>query len=91
MVRTKVLKKKRQPKYLSKIKLAQKDALVESFKKHNIPFREFKIKTIKEEVLSKLFSYFMLETVIIARLIKVNPYDQPAVELIKIETKKILS
>ena len=78
-------------KYLSKIKLAQKDALVESFKKHNIPFREFKIKTIKEEVLGKLFSYFMLETVIIARLIKVNPYDQPAVEQVKVITKRLLS
>ena len=78
-------------KYLSKIKLAQKDALVESFKKHNIPFREFKIKTTKEEVLGKLFSYFMLETVIIAKLIKVNPYDQPAVEQVKAITKRLLS
>ena len=78
-------------KNLSKVKLAQKNALVQAFKKNNIPFREFKIKKIKEEVLGKLFSYFMLETVIIGKLIKVNPYDQPAVEQVKVSTKKLLS
>ena len=78
-------------KNLSKIKLAQKNALIETFKKNNIPFREFKIKKIKEEVLGQLFSYFMLETAIIGKLIKVNPYDQPAVEQVKMSTKKLLS
>jgi len=78
-------------KNLSKVKLAQKNALIETFKKNNIPFREFKIKKIKEEVLGQLFSYFMLETAIIGKLIKVNPYDQPAVEQVKISTKKLLS
>ena len=33
----------------------------------------------------------MLETVIIAKLIKVNPYDQPAVEQVKVVTKRLLS
>ncbi|MDA9180729.1 glucose-6-phosphate isomerase [Pelagibacteraceae bacterium] len=78
-------------KSLSKVKLAQKNALIEAFKKNNIPFREFKIKEIKEEVLGQLFSYFMLETVTIGKLIKVNPYDQPAVEQVKVSTKKLLS
>ena len=78
-------------KNLSKVKYAQKNALIKAFKKNNIPFREFKIKKIKEEVLGQLFSYFMLETVIIGKLIKVNPYDQPAVEQVKISTKRLLS
>jgi len=33
----------------------------------------------------------MLETVLIARLIKSNPFNQPAVEQVKIETIKKLS
>ena len=37
------------------------------------------------------FSFFVLETVLLGRALKVNPLDQPAVELIKVETKKILS
>jgi len=77
-------------KSLNSIKFAQKNALIETFKKDNIPFREFKIKQINEEVLGRLFSYFILETVIIGKLTKINPYDQPAVEQVKIYTKKLL-
>jgi glucose-6-phosphate isomerase len=76
---------------LSSIRNAQKNALINVFKKNKIPFREFKIKANNEQVLGKLFSYFMLETVIIGRLIKVDPFDQPAVEQVKVYTKKLLS
>ena len=60
------------------------------FKKKNIPFRSFFIKSKNEEVLGELFTYFILETILLARALKINPYDQPAVELIKIETKNLL-
>jgi len=45
---------------------------------------------VSEEVLGELFSYFMLETSIIGNLAKINPFNQPAVEQVKINTKKIL-
>ena len=60
------------------------------FQKKKIPFRSFYIKSKNEEVLGELFTYFILETILLAKALKINPYDQPAVELIKIETKKIL-
>ena len=78
-------------KTLSKVKIAQKEALIKTFIKNNIPFREFKIKRINEKVLGELFSYFILETIIVGKLIGVNPFDQPAVEQVKIYTKKLLS
>ena len=78
-------------KALSTIKNAQKDALIKAFKKNKIPFREFKINKTNEEVLVELFSYFILETVIIAQLIKINPFDQNAVEQIKVYTKNLLT
>lgn len=78
-------------KNLSVVKIAQKNSLIKAFKKNQIPFREFKIKNISEEVLGTLFSYFILETIVIGKLIKVNPFDQPAVEQVKIYTKKLLS
>lgn len=78
-------------KKMSSVKNAQKNALIKSFKKRNIPFREFRIKKNNEEMLGKLFSYFIIETIIIAKLLKINPYDQPAVEEVKIFTKKLLS
>ena len=78
-------------KKLRDIKFAQKNSLIKAFKKKNIPFREFKIKNTNEKTLGELFSYFILETVIIGKLIKVNPFDQPAVEQVKNYTKKLLN
>ena len=46
---------------------------------------------LNEEALSELFSYFILETVMIGKLAKINPFNQPAVEQGKILTKKYLS
>ena len=78
-------------KNLNKIVNSQKDALTKSLKKKKIPFREFQINNFSEECAGELFSYFMLETVLIAELVKINPFDQSAVEDIKIITKKLLS
>ena len=77
-------------KNLPKIKKAQKNALVKILKDKKIPFREFELKKKDEQTLGELFSYFMLETILIGKLLKINPFDQPAVEQIKILTKKIL-
>ena len=77
-------------KSLSKVKEAQSKALIKAFKKNKIPFREFKIKKLDEETLGKLFSYFILETVTLGKLLKINPFNQPAVEQVKIYTKKLL-
>ena len=77
-------------KKLSFVKNAQKRALVKSFEKNNIPFREFEIGKFNEEKVGELFSYFILETIIIGKLLRINPYDQPAVEQVKIYTKKYL-
>tara|TARA_B110000444_G_C18802942_1_gene578398 strand:+ start:58 stop:381 length:324 start_codon:yes stop_codon:yes gene_type:complete len=78
-------------KTIEKIKNAQRKSLIKAFNKNQIPFREFKIKQIDEVVLGELFSYFILETVIVGKLININPFDQPAVEEVKTFTKKMLS
>ena len=78
-------------KNLVSVKNAQRQALIKAFTKKNIPLREFKIKKINEKVLGKLFSYFILETVITAKLSNLNPFNQPAVEQVKIYTKKLLT
>ena len=59
--------------------------------KKNIPFRELKIKRADEEALGELFSYFIIETIIVGKLLEINPFDQPAVEQVKVYTKKFLS
>ena len=75
---------------LDKIILAQKNATEIVFNKKKIPFRTFEIKKRDEKTLGEIFTFFILETILIGRALKINPFDQPAVELIKKETKKIL-
>jgi glucose-6-phosphate isomerase len=77
-------------KNLAKIILSQKLATEKVFSKKNIPFRSFEIINRDEKTLGELFCFFILETIMLGRALKVNPYDQPSVELIKKETKKIL-
>jgi len=78
-------------KSLNQIKIAQKNAFLKVLKKKRIPFREFKIGDINEQTLGELFSYFILETIIVGKLTNINPFDQPAVEEVKVYTKNILS
>ena len=78
-------------KNLFDITYAQKKATEIVFDKKKIPFRSFEIKKRDEKTLGELFCFFILETILIGKSLNLNPYDQPAVELIKTETKKILT
>tara|TARA_B100001175_G_scaffold40262_1_gene29675 strand:- start:14 stop:1174 length:1161 start_codon:yes stop_codon:yes gene_type:complete len=78
-------------KNLSQVTLAQKKATENVFKNKNIPFRSFEINKRDEKTLGELFCFFILETILIGQSMNLNPYDQPAVELIKVETKKLLT
>ena len=77
-------------KDVNKILYAQKKATENVFRKKNIPFRSFEINKRDEKSLGELFCFFILETILIGKALQINPYDQPSVELIKKETKKIL-
>ena len=77
-------------KSLQEVKNAQKKAFIQALKKNNIPFREFKIKNFSENTLGEFFSYFMLETAIVGKLANINPFNQPAVQQVKIDTKQLL-
>ena len=77
-------------KNLFKIISAQKKATERVFDKKNLPYRSFEIKKRNEKTLGELFCFFILETILIGKSLNLNPYDQPSVELIKKETKKLL-
>ncbi len=77
-------------KKVSDILYAQKQATENVFNKKNIPFRSFEIIKRDERALGELFCFFILETILLGKLLGVNPFDQPAVELIKKETNKLL-
>mgnify|MGYP001219487949 CR=1 FL=1 len=69
---------------------SQKNAFLAALKSKKIPFREINIKKFDEDTLGKLFSSFIIETVLLGKIMNINPFDQPAVEQVKILTKKFL-
>ncbi len=75
---------------LNQVLYAQKKATQNVFSKKKLSFRSFEIINKNEETLGELFTFFILETLMLSSLLNVNPINQPSVELIKIETKKIL-
>ena len=58
-------------------------------KKKNIPHRSFFVNKRSEQTLGELFTFFILETILLGKAMNINPFDQPSVELVKNETKKI--
>ena len=75
---------------IERIKQSQMLATEKVFTAKKIPFRSFRVLKRDEQSLGELFCFFILETVLLGRALNVNPFDQPSVELIKKETKKIL-
>ena len=66
---------------------SQYNAIQKVFIEKNIPFRTITIGNNKLNIL-QLFLYYFLETIILGEAQNINPYDQPAVEEIKIKTVK---
>jgi len=77
-------------KKLNKIINLQMKATQNVFSRKKMPFRNFEVLERNEESLGEIFCFFILETILLGRALKVNPFDQPSVELIKRETKKVL-
>ena len=77
-------------KNLETILYAQMKATENNFIKNKIPYRTFYFLKKREEELGVIFTFFVLETILLSRLMKLNPFNQPAVEGVKKNTKKIL-
>ena len=69
---------------------AQCNSVKNIFKKKKIPFRQITFTQKRENELGEIFTFFVLETVLLSRLMEIDPFDQPAVEQVKIETKRLL-
>ncbi len=53
--------------------------------------RTIRLERLDEESLGELLMHFMLETIIAAHLMGVDPFDQPAVEEGKVLAKRYLA
>ena len=72
------------------VKQSQKNAFIKTIKEKNIPFEEISIRRFDEDTIGKLFFLFIFQTIGFSKILKVNAFDQPAVESVKILTKKLL-
>jgi glucose-6-phosphate isomerase len=70
---------------------AQGRATAETLAKNGCPVRTIHLDRLDEKTLGELLMHFMLETIIAAHLLGVDPFDQPAVEEGKILAKRYLA
>ena len=69
---------------------AEGRATAETLAKNGCPVRTIHISKPDEDALGELMMHFMLETIVAAHLLGVDPFDQPAVEEGKVLAKKYL-
>jgi glucose-6-phosphate isomerase len=69
---------------------AQGHAVAEALQKAGRPVRTIDVTTLDERAAGALLMHFMMETIVAGRLLNLDPFDQPAVELAKILTKQRL-
>jgi glucose-6-phosphate isomerase len=70
---------------------AEQRATANTLIEAKLPTRVFKMDELNEKTLGALMMHFMLETIIAADLLGVDPYDQPAVEDSKVLARAYLS
>ena len=70
-------------KFLHSSALKEKNATLSALQEKKVPYIELEIDLLDEKVLGELFLIFELTTIILAKKMKINAFDQPAVELIK--------
>lgn len=75
---------------MGKLLEAEQNAIVETLKRNKRPLRVMHVNQVNEQTLGQLFMHFMIETIIMANLLGVNAFDQPAVEQGKILTREYL-
>jgi glucose-6-phosphate isomerase len=70
---------------------AEQRATAETLARHGRPVRVFRLDRLDEEAMGALMMHFMIETIVAAHLLDVNPFDQPAVEEGKVLARRYLA
>ena len=78
-------------KTLEQIVKIEEETTIEVLNQKNLPIRIIEIEKLNEEVLGGLMMQMFIETIALAYIKEINPFDQPAVELRKDLAKKLLN
>lgn len=70
---------------------AQADALPVALAKAGRPVRTIDIHSLDERAIGGVMMHFMIETILAGRMLGIDPFDQPAVELAKVLTRERLA
>lgn len=76
---------------VGEIMQAIQQGTIVAYKNLDLPYSETVLDGVTAEEVAAYMQFKMLEMMFLGRLMKVNTFDQPQVELYKIETKKILA
>jgi glucose-6-phosphate isomerase len=80
-----------QKKELNHILHAIEHGVKVAYKKGGRPYTETRLDGKNPRAIGAFMQLKIMETIYLAKLLDVNPFDQPAVELYKKETRKVLS
>lgn len=78
-------------KHLGDLVAAEARATAETLARRGRPVRRIHVPTLDERALGALFMHFMLETIVMGRMMGVDPFDQPAVEEGKVLARQYLA
>ena len=77
-------------KTMDEVFCAEREAVIKSLIEAGKPIRHISLSFENTENIGMLFSYFILETIVTAKLFGINPFTQDSVEKVKILTKQLL-
>ncbi len=77
-------------KKVSEVLSAIRQGTTSAFLQRERPFIQIELEMLSPYELGQFMQYKMIETMYIGRLLQVNPFDQPDVELYKTVTKELL-
>jgi glucose-6-phosphate isomerase len=78
-------------KTIGDLAAAEGRATAETLARNGCPVRTMHLERLDEATLGELLMHFMLETIVAAHLLGVDPFDQPAVEDGKVLAKRYLA
>jgi glucose-6-phosphate isomerase len=70
--------------------MAEQQATIDTLQRHQCPLRIIHCHNLDEQTIGSLMMHYMFETLAMAHLMGINPFDQPAVEESKILTRQYL-
>lgn len=74
---------------ITSIKRAIKQGVIEAYKEEKLPYMVIHLPSLTSYFLGQFMMMKMIETILLARLLNINPFDQPAVELYKKKAHEI--